>query len=262
LPPYNYPTSHPQTTMTVYIIDDEVRSAELLKAKIENVTDYFDTIKTFDSPIIAYRAIKESTPDLIFSDIEMPLMNGIDMLDQIKHLGIPTVYVTAFNIYSIKAIKQQIFDYILKPVKEQELLTTINKFIDWEKAKNSFQPSSFNHSALTNVLIKQNNRLAIHTAESISLVSINLISHVVGEDNYSNFFFHDKSSLLSSKTLKFFETQLVHFGFIRVHKSYLVNMVYVDKIITRDGGQLLLKSGQLIPFVRERKSELLDWFKA
>jgi two-component system LytT family response regulator len=243
----------------VYIIDDETRSGELLKAKIEHVTDYFDSIETFNNPVDAYRAILKNVPDLIFSDVEMPLMNGIDLLEQIKHLGIPTVYVTAHTSYSITAIKQQIFDYILKPVKEDELLVTINKFVSWKKSRNTNLAVS--ESALTNVLLRQNNKLAIHTAESISLISINQISHVVGEDNYSRFFFHDKTGLISSKTLRYFENQLDQFGFIRVHKSYLVNMVFVDKIITRDGGNLLLRTGQLVPFVREKKADILDWFK-
>jgi two-component system LytT family response regulator len=244
---------------TAYIIDDEIRSGELLKSKIEDLTDYFHTIVSFTSPSAAYKAIIEHSPDIIFSDIEMPEMNGMELSERVKHLGIPTVYVTAFNGYSIKAIKQQVFDYILKPVKEAELLDTSNKFIAWKQIQTtniSASQPSFNE-----ILIRQNSRILVHTAESVNLISIKSISHILGEDNYSRIFFENGTNLLSSKTLKHFENQLEQNGFIRVHKSNLVNMVFVDKLVTRDGGYLLLRSGEQIAFVRDKKTDILNWFK-
>ena len=245
---------------TAYIIDDEARSGQLLKAKIESVTDYFDVVEIFSNSHHAYRSIIENVPDIIFSDIEMPQMNGINVLDKIKHLNIPMVYVTAFSSYSITAIKQQVFDYILKPVKETELLETINKFIAWKQQQHS--PAAQQRPSLSDIIAKQNSKISIHTLESINLISINGIVQVVGEENYSRFIFKDGNSLLSSRTLKHFENQLVPFGFIRVHKSHLVNMVFVDKLITRDSGYLQLhSSNELIPFARDRKNEILEWFR-
>ena len=244
---------------TVYIIDDEIRSGQLLKAKIEDLTNYFDRIESFTSPVAAYQAIIKNTPDIIFTDIEMPQMNGIDIHEKIKHLGIPTVYVTAFSSYSITAIKQHVFDYILKPVKEQELLDTIQNFIAWKQLQIS--PSATPRPSFNEILFRQNNKIPLYTIDSINLISINLIVHIEGADNYSKFFFQDRSSVLSSKTLKYFEVQLDEYGFIRVHKSHLVNMVFVDKVITRDGGYLKLRSGEHIPFAHDKKSQILEWFK-
>ncbi|WP_149242891.1 LytR/AlgR family response regulator transcription factor [Dyadobacter sp. 32] len=243
---------------TAYIIEDEARSGELLKAKITSVTDYFDVIEIFTIPHIAYRSIIENAPDIIFSDIEMPQMSGIDVLEKIRHLNIPMVYVTAFSGYSIMAIKLQVFDYILKPVKEEELLNTINKFIAWKQLQMNRERDP--KPSLNDIIAKQNSKISIHTLESINLISISAIVQVVGEENYSRFVFQDGKSLLSSKTLKNYESQLTPFGFIRVHKSHLVNMVFVDKVITRDGGYLLLRSLDLIPFARDRKTEILEWF--
>lgn len=243
---------------TAYIIEDEARSGELLKAKITSVTDYFDAIEIFTIPHIAYRSIIENAPDIIFSDIEMPQMSGIDVLEKIRHLNIPMVYVTAFSGYSIMAIKLQVFDYILKPVKEEELLNTINKFIAWKQLQMNRERDP--KPSLNDIIAKQNSKISIHTLESINLISISAIVQVVGEENYSRFVFQDGKSLLSSKTLKNFESQLTPFGFIRVHKSHLVNMVFVDKVITRDGGYLQLRSLDLIPFARDRKTEILEWF--
>lgn len=244
---------------SVCIIDDEPRSGELLKSKIQDLTDYFDKIESFTNPLVAYKSILEIQPDLVFLDIEMPQINGIELLQNIRHMNIPTVYVTAFSEYSITAIKQQIFDYILKPVKEQELLETINKYIVWKRSQDA--PLLWTKPSISELLLKQNNKIPIHTSESINLIAINQIVHVLGVDNYSRFHFMDGSNLLSSRTLKFYEQLLAPFGFIRAHKSHLVNMIFVDKLITRDGGYVQLRSSELLPVSREKKQEILDWFK-
>lgn len=103
-----------------YIIDDEKHAALLLKNKLLAVTDYFDDVELFTKPTKAFQAIHEKKPDLIFSDIEMPLMRGVDLHQMITDLDIPFIYVTAYSSYSIQALKLQAFDYILKPVKEEE----------------------------------------------------------------------------------------------------------------------------------------------
>jgi len=186
-------------------------------------------------------------------------MSGINILEEIKHLNIPMVYVTAFSSYSITAIKQQVFDYILKPVKEQELQDTINKFIAWKQllVSRATQPKP----SLNDIIAKQNSKISVHNLESINLISINGIVQLVAEENYSRFIFQDGNNLLSARTLKYFEQQLIPYGFVRLHKSHLVNMVFVDKLITRDSGYLKLSTSDMIPFARDRKTEILEWFK-
>ncbi|GGN07275.1 DNA-binding response regulator [Dyadobacter beijingensis] len=243
---------------TAYIIDDEPRSAELLKAKILDLTDHFAQIECFNSPVLGCKAIWEKAPDILFLDIQMPLLNGIDLLENIKNLDIPIVYVTAFTEYSITAIKQQVFDYILKPVKEQELLQTIIKFIGRQKQVHAApQP----RPSFGELLSSQLNKISIPTSESINLVAVNQITLVMGVDNYSMFHFTDGSRLLSSKTLKHYEHQLIPFGFIRPHRSYLINTVYVDKVLVRDGGYLLMRTSELIPISRDKKPDIFDWFR-
>ncbi len=83
----------------------------------------------------------------------------------------------------------------------------------------------------------------------------------MGVDNYPEFHFTDGTKLLSSKTLKHYELSLTPFGFIRPHKSYLVNSILVDKLVTRDGGYLLMRTAELIPISRDKKQDVLEWFK-
>ncbi len=241
---------------TAYVIDDESRSAALLKAKILDLTDHFDKIECFTDPVQGFKAIWENAPDIIFLDVQMPQLNGIDLLENIKNLEIPIVYVTAYTEYSITAIKQQVFDFILKPVKEEELLQTIMKFINRQKTANARPRPS-----VSELISRQHDKISVPTSESINLIAVNQIAVVMGVDNYSMFHFIDSTKLLSSKTLKHYEHSLAAFGFIRPHKSYLINSVLVDKVVTRDGGYLVMRTGELVPISRDKKQDVLEWFR-
>lgn len=243
----------------VYIIDDEEHAALLLKDKLLAVTDYFDTIEIFTKPLLAFQAIQTKKPDLIFSDLDMPLIKGIDLHAQISNLNIPFIYVTAYSTYSIKAIKLQAFDYILKPVKESELEETIKRFILQVEIKpQELQPQNLTFHELLN---KQKDKIVVNTSESTYFIPIENIIKIEALNNYSCLHFNDKTTLVASKTLKYFEEQLSFFGFIRVHKSNLVNLIYVERILNRDGGQILLKNGDMIDVTREKRAEIKDWFK-
>nr|WP_295921701.1 LytTR family DNA-binding domain-containing protein [uncultured Dyadobacter sp.] len=244
---------------TAYIIDDEPRSADILKAKIIDLTDMFDKIECFTNPLVGYRSIWEEAPDILFLDIQMPQLNGIDLLDNIKHTGIPTVYVTAYSQYSITAIKQRVFDYILKPVKERELLETIIKLkssLKSTKATAQWRPQ------ISELMGMQNNKLPIATSDGINLITINQIVNITGHDNYSNFHLIDGLKILTSKTLKNYEQILSPFGFFRPHKSHLVNTTFIDKVVVRDGGMLLMRNGEFIPISKDKKKDIMDWYKS
>lgn len=245
---------------TVFIIDDEEHAALLLKDKLMDVTDYFDTIEIFTKPVLAYQAILERKPDLIFSDIEMPLIKGVDLHLQIANLNIPFIYVTAYSTYSLKAIKLQAFDYILKPVKEEELEETVKRFILQSEIKSQESRSS-SQLSFYELLNKQKDKITVSTAESVYFIPMEDIVKIEGLNNYSCIHLKDKSTLVASKTLKYFEGQLSDFGFIRAHKSYLVNLIFVERILNRDGGQILLKSGDTLDVTREKRIEIREWFK-
>lgn len=243
----------------VYIIDDEEHAALLLKDKLLSVTDYFDTIEIFTKPLLAYHAIQNVRPDLIFSDIDMSLIKGVDLHNEIANLNIPFIYVTAYSSYSIKAIKLQAFDYILKPVKESELDEAIKRFIIQNETKQEKQ----NSTSLTfhEILNKQKDKLVVNTSESMYFIPIESILKIEALNNYSKFYFQDSTTLVASKTLKYFEDQLNKYGFIRVHKSFLVNLTFIDRIMNRDGGQILLINGDLIDVTREKRAEIKDKFR-
>lgn len=246
-----------------YIIDDEEHAALLLRDKLLDVTDYFDNIEIFIKPVLAYQAIIDKRPDLIFSDIEMPLIKGIDLHKKISNLNIPFIYVTAYSSFTFEAIKLQAFDYIMKPVKEEELEETIKRFIlsaepkiENEEIRNSTQLSFYE------LMQKQKERITVSTSEGVFFISMEDIVKIEALNNYSCIYLKDKSALVASKTLKHFETQLTGFGFIRTHKSYLVNMVFIERLLSSEGGQLLLNTGESVDVTREKATEIKEWFSA
>lgn len=245
---------------TVFIIDDEEHAALLLKDKLMDVTDYFSTIEVFTKPVLAYQAIMERKPDLIFSDIDMPMITGVDLHVKIASLNIPFIYVTAYSTYTLKAIKLQAFDYILKPVKEEELQETIKRFILHSEIKNS-EKKTEPQLSFYEILNKQKDKITVSTSDSAYFIPMEDIVKIEGLNNYSCIHLKDKSTLVASKTLKHFESQLNGFGFIRAHKSYLVNLIFVERILNRDGGQILLKNGDTLDVTREKRIEIKEWFK-
>lgn len=244
---------------TAYIVDDEMHAALLLKDKLLAVSDYFDNIEIFTKPAKALQAIQDKKPDLIFSDIEMPLMQGVDLHEKIAILDIPFIYVTAYSSYSIQAIKLQAFDYILKPVKEEELEVSIKRFINQQEFV-KLKKENLDYPSYSNLLDKQKEKIIINTSESMRFVSINNIVWIEALNNYSNFHMKDETTLLASKTLKHFESQLINFGFIRAHRSSLVNLTYIESLSYEDGGQILLKTSETLDVTREKRAEIKNWF--
>ncbi|MCO5230545.1 MAG: LytTR family DNA-binding domain-containing protein [Chitinophagales bacterium] len=243
-----------------YIIDDEMPSALLLRDKLLATTDYFDKIEIFTNPAEGYRAIQLQCPNIVFSDINMPGIKGLDLHALIANYNISFVYVTAYSNYTIDALRLQAFDYLMKPVKEEELASTIRRFIVNNEGKEIDKIHIVERPSLQDIILKQKEKLQVSTIESVHFLNIETIVKIEADNNYSKFTFIDSKDILVSKTLKYFENQLSDYGFVRVHKSFLVNIMYVDKLLNKDGGCLLLKNGDEILINKEKRDEIKKWF--
>mgnify|MGYP003477734757 CR=1 FL=1 len=243
-----------------YIIDDEAFSSESLKTKILSVTDYFSEIVVFNSPFEALKAIHSLKPCIVFSDIDMPELDGISLHEQINHLDIPLIYVTAHSSYSIRAVKLQAFDYLLKPVYEDELKESIDRFLtikknQAEKSEKETIPSFSEISAL------QKGKFTVSSLEQIQIVTIENVVYLSAENNYTKIYLVDGSELMAPKTLKYFEEKLEDYGFVRVHKSFLVNLLCIVELSNKDGSQIILSNGHKVALAKDKKNLVLEFFK-
>ncbi len=241
--------------ITAIIIDDEAKGRLALRQKLQSYCPEVTILAEAADGIEALSVIEKHHPKLIFLDIEMPKMNGFEMLNTIKQKNFHIIFTTAYDQYAIKAIKYAAFDYLLKPIDIEELKTAVARIAgsetDQTKKQIELLQQNMQHSK------KQLNKLAVPTLDGLLFFDINDIIHLEAQSNYTNIFFTNKPKILASKTLKEFEELLPLDIFFRVHHSYLINLNYIKRYIKGDGGQIELQNGTYVDVSRRKKDEFL-----
>lgn len=250
--------SRPETMIKILIVDDEAAAGNILKILIQkhvsmpaeimccsNVNDALVLQHTFD-------------PTLIMLDIEMPGMNGFDFLNLAAEKDFDVVFTTAYDRYAIKAIRFSALDYLLKPIDIVELQNAINRHII--KQQNQDQKLLVSN-LLSNLKQKDPNdfKLALSTMGGVSFFEPGEIMYCEAENNYTRFNFVSQKPMMISKTLGEYEDLLGEYGFLRIHKSYLVNVKYVTRI-DRDG-VILMSDGKQLSVSKRRKEMVMHSLK-
>lgn len=241
--------------ITAIIIDDEAKGRLALREKLAAYCKQVHVIAEAGNGQEALLLIQQHKPQLVFLDIEMPRMNGFEMLNALPEKNFHLVFTTAYDQYAIKAIKYAAFDYLLKPVDIEELKIAVEKI----EQKESHQTQS--QSALLQQNMqhpkKQLNKLAIPTLEGLLFFDINDIIHLEANSNYTFIYFSGRSKITASRTLKEFEDILPAEIFFRTHHSHLINLNYIKRYIKGDGGQIELQNGNVVDVSRRKKEEFL-----
>lgn len=235
------------------IVDDEATARRGLNSLLEKYADQLEVCGQADSVKTAIPLIKEVKPDIVFLDIQMPGENGFKLIEQLDHIDFDIVFVTAFDNFAIKAIRYSALDYVLKPVKKEDLAYAIEKC--FENAQNKNTQTAFK-SLVHNVNSgKQDKKIVFNESHRTTVVRPQEIMRCESERNYTRIFIKGNYSILMPKTLKIYEQLLEDFGFFRAHKSHLVNIneiVRLDKI----DSLIELSDKTSIPVSARRKSEL------
>ena len=240
------------------IIDDETDSIDTLKWKLENYCSEVEIIASFDNPADGVNYLKNNPPDLLFLDIEMPMLTGFDVLEELgRDISFDIIFTTAYDNFGIQAVKFSALDYLLKPVQNKELKEAIEKHL---KKSNQKIPSEQIDTLLANVREnKKGNggRIALASKESIEFVDPFNIVACEANSNYTNVYLSEGKKRVISKTLKEFEEMLIPFNFFRPHNSHLVNLNHVREFIRGDGGYLVMENKMKIPVSKNKREELL-----
>ena len=241
------------------IIDDEQHSIETLRWKIENYCPDVEVAASFDRPAEGVAYLRQNACDILFLDIEMPRLNGFDVLEELG-LSLPfdVIFTTAYDNFGIQAVKFSALDYLLKPVQNKELKEAIEKHL--RKAQ---RPLSAEHvdGLLGNVYAERKGkpgRIALASKESIEFVDPADIVVCTSSSNYTEVYTTDNRKRVISKTLKDFEDMLLPFHFFRPHHSHLVNLARVREYVRGDGGYLVMENKMKIPVSKSRKEALLQ----
>ena len=239
------------------IIDDEIHWIEELKLLLNEYCPAVHLAAQYCSSKEALEAIKSLKPDLVFLDIEMPGMNGFELLQQFNEIPFAVIFTTCYDQYAIKAIRFSALDYLLKPVLPKELILSVKKV---EEKQNLPKAGQF-QALLNQVREKGNpfNKLAVPTLEGFELIPTDQLMRCNANDNYTCFYMKNKTKIIACRTLKEIEEQLQDFKFfIRVHHSHIVNLNEVVKYIRGEGGHLILSDGTSINVSKSRKDRLLN----
>jgi two-component system, LytTR family, response regulator len=244
--------------LNAVIIDDEEHCIKTLTWTLrEYCKDDINILGQYSNPEEGLAAIIEEKPDIVFLDVEMPGMSGIELLERCRNFSFEVVFTTAYNKYAIKAIKLNALDYLLKPIDKDELLESVKKL----KTK----MTSVVHNPLTQSSelhkIRRPDKIALSTMAGLQFVNLDDVIRVEGESNYCNFFIRDKKKILLSKKLGDAELLLKeNENFFRAHKSHIINLAYVDRYIRGEGGEIVMNDGTSIALSRNKKDEFLRLF--
>jgi two-component system, LytTR family, response regulator len=243
--------------LKVIIIDDEEHCIKTLEWSIVQYwSEEVEIIATTQNPIEGLKLVNSLKPDILFLDIEMPHLSGIDLAEMIQHNTTSIVFTTAYDQYAIKAIRLSALDYLLKPVDHEELGKVIEKIKVWQHVDHKGQIKNLQEAKKTKVL----NKIALKDTNGFTLIAFNDIVFIKGESNYSDFKLSNGNTILVSKTLSAIEEILDMEIFFRIHKSYIINLQYVASFKKADGGDLIMTDGISIPISRNKKDEFLELF--
>ncbi len=241
--------------ITATIVDDEPYCCETLVTLLER---YCPKVKVLDicySAAGALKSIKEQAPNILFLDIEMPHMNGFELLERLPEINFELIFTTSYDQYAIKAIHFSALDYLLKPIDREELQKAIQKVTSRLEHPLPQQIEillqKLNHPAVPV------NKIAIPTMEGLHMIPVESVISCAADSNYTILLLKNRQKIIASRTLKEIEELLEDYSFARVHHSWLVNLNEVEKYVKGEGGYLLMSDGTTVDVSRSRKEILL-----
>ena len=239
------------TDINAVIVEDELLMSTILVDLLQENHSHIHIRAVATSGKEAIQLITQLEPDLVFLDIELTDMNAFQMLDELKQINFKTIFTTAHSQYAIKAFRFNALDYLVKPINPNELRESISRLYDNDD--NVIQ-------ALKNY--KENNtqeqKLQLHTHQGLLQFHLKDIVCVSGERNYSQLQLANGKTTLSSKNLSYFEELLSEKDFFRCHRSYLVNVNHIDRVVKEN---FIMKNEMTIPISRRKKSLAMEWFE-
>jgi two-component system LytT family response regulator len=228
------------------IIDDEKLARSLLREYLQGIGEV-EVVAEYENGFEGLKGITSLKPDLIFLDIQMPKLNGFEMLELLSDIP-HVIFVTAYDQYAVKAFENNAVDYLLKPYSQERLMAAV------DKAKELIINESHRNDGIQTLLeehdrqIESIDRIAVKTGSKIKIIFLEEIQYLESQDDYV-MIYTEAGKYLKQKTMKYFERALPSQAFLRVHRSYMVRLDFVSQIelYEKDSYVIKLKNGQTIP---------------
>lgn len=243
------------------IVDDEPRGINTIKKILELYCTDVQLIETCTDADSAKEKILQLEPDLVFLDIAMPGKTSLTMLSEMKNISFQIIFVTAHNEYSLQAFKYSAVDYLLKPVHEDLLINAV------QRASKRIQDGLVNRNVETLLHnIRQTKttkdiKLCIPSLKGFQVIRLSDIIFCESETSYTVFHLTDNQKLVSSKPIFEYEQMLETNDFVRIHRSYLVNINHVVEYRRGEGGTIVLQNGAELEVSRRKKDNFIAVMK-
>lgn len=241
-------------TLNIVIIDDEEDSISLLRIQLKRHCEQIGAIYSFSNPIKALEEIESLSPDLVFLDIEMPELNGFQLLEKLMPITFKVVFTTAYNEFAIKAFRFSALDYLVKPIDVNDLIEAVNK------AAVKLNPSDeqLNHFQ-RQMNSKRVNKIAVSSLSGVVFINLDDILYIEASSNYSILVLLDGEKVIVSKTLKDVQEILENRNFFRIHRQYIINLNKV-KYFNKNDCLLTLENNKQLQVARIQRDRFIDKF--
>ena len=248
-------------TLRSILVDDEPRGLNSMEKLLEMNCPEVSIVASCNNVDMALEKISQLDPDLIFLDIAMPVKNGFDLLKEVKDPRFEVIFITAYNEFMIEAFHFSAIDYLVKPVDDELLAKAVNRAKKRIAEKNGSKNIEI---LLHNLQQKQSPtrmKLCLHSVKGFQVAELNDILYAESSGNYTNFHFIEHHPVCTSKPIHEYEEILADAGFVRIHKSCIVNLLHVKEYLKGDGGTVILSNGHEVEVARRKKDLLISKMK-
>ncbi len=241
------------------LIDDEMACLDVLSSDLHSYCPEVQILAICNQPEKGLEAIQNLEPDLVFLDIEMPNITGIDLMKRLKQPSFSVIFTTAYDKYAVQAFRLSALDYLLKPIVKDELMNAV------QKARHFLNKQHL--SERVEILAKQiseqqDQRICFPSTYGYAFYTVSDILYCCAGGNYTDIYLKaQKKPLTVTMQLKKVEEKLKTYQFQRIHQSHLVNLKYLVEFDRRDNGFVTMLDGKRLPVSRSRKEELLGWIQ-
>ncbi len=243
--------------LKIIIVDDEANVREAIGQMLKLFSEDTQLIGSYSNIAAAVKAIREDKPHIVLLDIEIGQDNGFDVLKHFPNPGFKVIFITGYQQYAVQAFRFAALDYLLKPVDPDQLSDAIKKAFDAvDREKFSLKIDSFIHNMGS--MAHKAKKIVLRTADNMHIVNLNDIMYCESERSYTTFFMADKTKVMVSQTLGDYEDMFNDYGFMRIHKSYLINLQFIKRYEKGDGGTVILNGNISLPVATRKKEQLME----
>lgn len=240
------------------IIDDEPPVRATLQGLLKRTCQQVNVVGEASSVASGIQAIREKSPDLVLLDIKMDDGTGFDLLNHFENINFKIIFITAYEEFAIQAFGFSAIDYILKPVNPEKLAEAVKRAEKMKQQEFNTQIGALKENLENQG--KQNKKIILRNQESIFLFNVDDIIHCESDGSYTVIETNDNQKIVVSKVLKEYDKLLSGSGFLRVHRSHLINLKHIKRFDKLEGGNVIMSNGHQIPVSTGGREKLLELF--